>query len=226
MRIGIVSEGPADTAVITNILKGVTGMDTNDIVPIQPRLKYDKTHLAHLDATSFSNWSLVRQECMERKKIEEFLSLEDSTHVVIHIDASEASLYEIEIPPKDYHQYCTTLRQAVVDKIKSWLDHNFSEIILHAVAIEETDAWVLAIFETRTSCEVANPKKRLQFILSKKGENTTSDYANYLRLSKPFTKEKEIIKRMDYNCSLRSFYEEVKQMMDKENDENESKFEP
>jgi len=219
MRIGIVSEGPADIAVITNILKGVTGLDTNDIVPIQPRLKYDKTHLAHLEATSFSTWSLVRQECLERKKIEEFLSLEDSTHVVIHIDAAEANLYEVNIPEKDYHNYCNTLRKAIVDKIKEWLDNNFPDIILHAVAIEETDAWVLAIFETRTSCEVVNPKRRLKFILNKKGENSTSDYPNYLRLTKAFTKEREIIKSLNYNCSLRSFYEEVKQVITKANDE-------
>jgi hypothetical protein len=212
MRIGIISEGPADIAVITNILKGVTGIDSNDIVPIRPLLKFDNTHLAHLDPGSFSTWSLVKEECVERKKIEQFLSLDDSTHVVIHVDTAEASNYGITLPSKKDHNYCETLRELVVEKINEWLENNFPNKILYAIAIEEIDAWVLVIYDKKVTCLVNNPKSRLQYVLNKQDENSTSDYSNYLRLSKPLAKKKEVErgKFLDFNCSLRLFYEEVK----------------
>ena len=212
MRIGIISEGQADIAVLTNLLKGLTGLDSNDIVPLRPKLKFDKTHLAHLDPESHGTWSLVRQECIERKKIEDFLAVADNTHIVIHIDTAEATQFDVRPPIKNNHIYCEKLRALVINKIHQWLDFTHLEETIYAIAIEEIDAWLLPIFETKDSCLINNPKSRLQYILTKKGQDSTSNYANYLKLSIPLSKDREIVrgKLLSKNCSLRLFYEEVK----------------
>jgi hypothetical protein len=211
MRIGIISEGPADTAVITNILKGITGLDSNDIVPLRPRLKYDNTHLAHLDPDSHGSWTLVRQECVERKKIEEFLSFEDSTHILIHIDSAEAALYGITLPEKKGHAYCEKLRALVINKIHQWLEFNHLEEVIYAIAIEETDAWVLTIFEDKETCFINNPKNKLRYI-ARGLMNSSSSYDKYLALSDAFSKEKKMQKEklLLKNCSLRLFHDEVR----------------
>jgi hypothetical protein len=215
MRIGIIAEGGADVAVITNLLKGVTGLDSNDIVPILPKMNFDNTHLAHLNPESFSNWNLITKECIERKRIEEFFSFEDSTHIVIHIDTAESHLYEIEIPQKNYHEYCSALRNIVTQKLNALLEGKYSDKILYAIAIEETDAWILAIIDNSESCKSRNPKKKLQFLLK---EKIVSNYDNFLKLSKPFSNETEIKKKkyLERNCSLRLFYEEIQEKLSNE----------
>jgi hypothetical protein len=154
MRIGIISEGAADIAVITNIVKGITGLDINDIVPIRPQLKFDNTHMAHLDPQSHGGWSLVKQECTDRNRIDQFLSLVDSKYVVIHLDAAEADQYGITVPPKDSVDYCIQLRNLIVGQVNTWLENNYSENIIHAVAIQETEAWILVLYKRERSCLV------------------------------------------------------------------------
>lgn len=212
MRIGIISEGKADIAVIVNILKGITGLDSSQFLPLQPKTSFDQTHLAHLDPDQKGGWSLVRKECLEKRKIDPFFSIEDNTHIVIHIDSAEAEDYPVTRPQKDYHQYCQVLREKVIEKIQEWLGKSFDDRILFAVAIEETEAWILVLFENSFSCQHVRPKERLQRVLQKQGENTTSNYENYLRLSKPFSKGKIVNDKriLALNCSLNSFYIEAR----------------
>lgn len=211
MRIGIISEGGADTAVITNILKGITGLDSSNFVPIRPRLSFDNTTLQHLDPDQKGGWSMVQWECQERKKIAEFFSLDDATHIVVHIDSAEAEQYGIRKLDKDYHEYCTELRTQVINKIKEWLNQEYQEKMLYAVAIEEIDAWVLVMFHNGSTCGIVNPKAKLQYLLGKKREDSTSNYRNYLRLTKPFSKKNALIKEgfLSHNCSLKMFYDDV-----------------
>lgn len=208
MRIGIISEGGADTAVITNILKGITGLDSSNFVPLRPRLSFDKTSLQHLDPEQKGGWTLVRHECQDGKKISDFFSLEDSTHVVIHIDSSEAELYGIKRPEKNYHEYCLELRNRIKQEIQIWLSYKYENKILYAIAIEEIDAWVLTLFSSKDTCSFPNAKRRLGFVLSKKGENTTSDYKNYYRLTRAFSKKDIAGNAIKLNCSLNEFYDE------------------
>ncbi|CAL1519389.1 hypothetical protein [Chitinophaga sp. MM2321] len=211
MRIGIISEGGADTAVITNILKGITGLDSSNFVPIRPRLSFDNTTLQHLDPDQKGGWSLVQLECQEKKKIDDFFSLEDATHIIVHIDSAEAEQYGIRRSDKSHHEYCTELRTEIINKIKEWLNHKYEEKILYAIAIEEIDAWVLVMYHDKATCQITNPKGKLQYILNKKGEISTSNYKNYFRLTKPFSKKNALIKEgyLDLNCSLKMFYDDA-----------------
>lgn len=212
MRIGVISEGHADRAVIINILTGLTGLDETDIKPLRPIYNYDETDKASINPETFSSWSVVRNECQKRELIDGFLAFEDQDFVVIHIDTAEAESYGIQRPDKNTETYCKDLRALVIKQIDAWLNQNMSNQILYAVAIEETEAWILTIYDPKDSIKSAKPKEKLNKILSKKGINSTSTYDNFIKISKPLSKRRDIHKGkfLIYNCSLNAFFEEIK----------------
>lgn len=215
MRIGVISEGHADRAVISNIIEGITNIDNNDIEPLRPVYNLDETDKAALTSKNFSTWSVVKEECESKDLIEGFLAFEGQDFVVIHIDSAESSDYGIVRPNiKKSDEYCNQLRAKIINQINIWFnDRTLHDKILYAVAIEEIDAWILTIYEKNKSCNSASPKERLSRILTKNGLKSTSNYKNYSELSKPFRKSKDVLKGkfLDYNCSLNAFYQEVKE---------------
>lgn len=213
MKIGVISEGHADRAIITNILIGITGIDINDIEPLRPIYNLDETDKAILNPQNFSSWSVVKEECESKQLIEGFLALEGQDFVVIHIDSAESSEYGVERPKEPKSDlFCKNFRNNIINQINNWFnDATLHEKILYAVAIEEIDAWLLTIYEKKNSCYSANPKERLSRVLSKTGLNSTSNYKNYLKLSDDFSKTRKVKKGnfLSYNCSLNAFYQEV-----------------
>lgn len=92
MRIGIIAEGRADLAVISNILKGTLSIDEEAIEFIRPEYYLDETDLHQQRPAQFGNCSLVREECLSRKRIRDFLESpidEGVRLVVIHVDTAE-----------------------------------------------------------------------------------------------------------------------------------------
>lgn len=214
MRIGVISEGHADRAVIENILVGLTGLDKSDIIALRPIYNLDETDKANKkNPLTFGGWSTIKEECEGREQIDGFLLIEDQDFVVIHIDTAEADQYGIKRPDKKTPNYCLKLRELVIDKINEWLEDDISEELLYAIAIEEVDAWILAIYDKNDSTKAVTPKEKLSRVLGKLKINSTSDYDNFLTISKPLSKEREIRKGkfLNYNCSLNAFYEEVKE---------------
>ncbi|MCD6066185.1 MAG: hypothetical protein K0S33_1011 [Bacteroidetes bacterium] len=211
MRIGVISEGHADRAVIENVIIGATGIDRSDIQALRPIYNMDETDKALNNPLTKSTWSVVKSECEQRTLIDGFLAVEDQDFVVIHIDTAEAEEYGISRPGKSGKNYCSELRKRVVEKINVWFDADITNQILYAIAIEEIDAWVLTIFDKSDSTKSAKPKEKLSYILKKSGTKSTSDYSTYNSLSKPLSKPKEITKNkyLSFNCSLMEFYEEV-----------------
>ena len=213
MKIGIICEGHSDRAVITNILEGTIGFNSSDIIPLRPTDQLDETDKANLPSSYFSTWSLVKRECEDKQRINDFLSIEGQEFIVIHIDTAESAEYQINKPLNSSLTYCKDLRKATIEKINEWLKetepvNNF----LYAVAIEEMDAWVLVIYENKNSSIRPNPKRRLEYILAKKNINTSPGYANYLILSKDFRKSKIIsdAKLLSLNESLSDFCKEIR----------------
>lgn len=211
MRIGIISEGHADRAVITNILIGITGIDSSDIEPLRPTDKFDETDKASKNKLSFGGWNAVQEECETRKLIDEFLSIEGQDFIVIHLDTAEADQYNIKRPVKS-GTYSLTLRNLVIEQINVWLKGDISKMILYAIAIEEIDAWILPIYESKDSSTSAKPKEKLSLVLGKKKISSESNYENFLSLSKNLSKEREIKKGkyLQNNASLSAFFEEVR----------------
>src|SRR5579872_1885132 len=121
MRIGIISEGHTDRAVIINLIIGLTGLDSSDIEPIRPIYLKDETDKAASNPLAFSNWFIVKEECETRQLIDGFLQIEGQEFVIIHIDTAEAELYGITRPDKKSDTYCRDLYLLVREKIASWL---------------------------------------------------------------------------------------------------------
>lgn len=221
--IGIISEGHSDRAVIQSILKGVANINRSETQSLRPTYALDETDKANLDESTFSNWSLVKKECEERQLIEEFFAIEGNDYIIVHIDTAEAEEYGINKPVKDAN-YCEDLRNMVVMKIQEWLDGNFLDKLIFAIAIEEIEAWLLTIYEKRNSAKSASPKEKLHRILKQKGvKDRAANHPNYLELSRPFLRWKDVVKEkyLDFNCSLKKFSEDVQQIRLGDDDEHE-----
>ena len=218
MRIGIIAEGRADIAVITNVIKGLTGLDSSNLQHLRPTDEYDETDLQARGDVRQSTWSLVKAECEEKIAIKKFLSIEGNKYVAIHMDSAEAQDYDVKIPPRD-ENFCLTLRTSIKAKMRQWIGEEFNEEILYAIAVEEIDAWLLTIHRPKKDSSLSpNPKKALGRILSKKGENSTSNFPNYFRLSEDFARPRRLkeLKCFDYNCSLMLFANEISDIWKKE----------
>lgn len=206
MRIGIVAEGPGDIAVLRNILKGKCGLDAADTEPLRPKLARDETDLASEKvkrgyqsptAESYSNWTIVLDECKQRAAIEDFLDnqLDEERLVVVHIDTAEAHLpgYDILRPERKTSDYCTKLRSLVVDKLTVLLGAELAVKVRFAIAIEETEAWLLTIHDkqnTKDTSHYVDPKKRLHYLLDNAAPRTQPEPkpGNQRRTKAPDTK--------------------------------------
>lgn len=226
MKIGIVAEGKGDCAVLTNILEGLGYEDEPQY--LRPQFSLDATDLAtekyqQMAADEFSSWTLVRQDCVEQTKFEQFLNgpIAEDAIIIIQIDTAECELenYEVVRPKKD-KDYCTNLRAAVIAKINEWLEGQYADDIRYAVCIEEMEAWLLPLFESKNSSAYTDPKRKFDAIIKKKrgtdkkfksddnkqkGEFDKMDF-----YSKPFRKKREIDKATKYNQSLQDFVATLK----------------
>ena len=214
MKIGVICEGHTDRAVIKNILKGLKGIDSSQIVPLRPYYSLDETDLSNIPEGSFSNWSLVKAECENSIKIERFLSIEGHDFVIIHIDADRSDEYGVPKPVKD-SEYSDKMRGSIITKMNEWLGNKFEDQILYAVAIEETEAWILTIYNKKDSTQSADPKTKLKRLLSKKGINYEHNHTGFNRISGKFSKKKSFRKEKfrDYNKSLDDFCIEIEEKL-------------
>lgn len=210
MKIGVICEGHTDRAVIRNILKGLKGVDSSQIVPLRPDYSVDETDLSQMTVDNYSNWSLVKAECENQVKIDRFLSIEGHDFVIIHIDSDCSDEYGVTKPVKDA-DYSKKMRDTIIAKINEWLSNNFQDQILYAIAIEETEAWILTIYDKNDSIKSADPKAKLKRTLSKMGIRYDHTHAGFYEISEKFSKRKNFRKEKfrDYNESLNNFCQEV-----------------
>lgn len=210
MKIGVICEGHTDRAVIRNILKGLKGVDSSQIIPLRPDYSVDETDLAMMTVDNYSNWSLVKAECENQDKIDHFLSIEGHDFVIIHLDADCSDEYGVPKPAKNAN-YSEKMRTAIIAKINEWLGNKFEDQILYAVAIEEIEAWILTIYDKRDSTSSADPKVKLKRLLSRIGIKYQHNHAGFCEISEKFAKEKNFKKEKyrNYNKSLDDFCQEV-----------------
>lgn len=210
-------------AVVENILYGVGLIEKpSDVLPLRPERAIDETDLNGKKPDEFSNWSLVKQECRERKKISYFLGarniVENDRKLIIQIDTAECGEngYEVERPAKGI-DYCLTLREKTIEKICEWLDNQFIDDTYFAIAIEETEAWIHALYENKDTSKSINPKEAFHKFLTKNRIRTpTKDaYQRAKILSDNFTKlsKRKIKACLDNNPSLKLFVESLPQVI-------------
>ena len=214
MRIGIIAEGFADANVIKAIVKRLLGCDGSDIRVLRPEEAFDETDL---QAINFSNWGLVFETCRNEEFLGSFLDgLEGEAIVIVHVDTAERGEqgYDVHEPVRtgqmDYATYSTILRENVKLKIEALVAEPFRERIAYAIAIEETDAWLIPLFENRKndSASYANPKERLQALIGadkkrkKAYVDTSRDALDYVKLGKDLSKSLADCRRKNTSLDL------------------------
>ncbi len=225
MIVGLFAEGRGDLAVITNILKGTLNIDRADIRYELPEYEKDQTDLSVMANEQQSSWTVVKTVCQERQKIDRFFDnpIEQKAFAVIHLDTAERHLegYGVMQPAKnaglDIKEYCRQLRTNVVNKINEWLENSHQDKIAYAIAIEETDAWVLTIYDNgkADTSSYQDPKKRLgdelNRILKPKEKNIlrAKTFEKYDWLSHDFRKKKNLLFYSTKNESLKLFCESL-----------------
>jgi hypothetical protein len=220
MVIGIIAEGTEDQAVIKNIIKGISkSLDLEiDVRSIRPDLKQDETD-KYQNQQTIGTFQGVKNACIgidgEREDFEKFFFLEDSVFMTLQLDTAEIENQDFKFirPNKNNNlNYSTELRNKVIELIDGWLENNYKNELLYAIAIEELEAWCLTIYEKKDSSISANPKNQLMRILSKKnikidGNNRANSFEQ--KVTKEFRKFKKLNEFMLYNKSLETFVNEV-----------------
>lgn len=223
MRVGIISEGRSDAAVLTNILKGQLNIDRSNISYLVPELEYDETTLHQMRLEQFSNWTIVKQNCENRNKISEFFDFVfDDRILIVHIDSDMRNEVGFEVTEpaeiKTIDDICL-LRQNIIQKFKEWLNNEYSDKTVFAVAIQEIDSWILAIHSNKETGFSPNAKERLKRVLNDpsfpKREKEKifaledNKFKQYELMSSDFRKKKTLIKSSRNNLSLRLFLEDL-----------------
>lgn len=220
MRIGIIAEGRGDLAVIKNILKGWLGLDLEHVQFLRPEYSLDETDLHEQDEEKFSNWGHVKRECIDYARIHEFLDtpLDEERLVIIHIDTAEAELagYDVVRPAGKGHDAAIELRRRVAAKLDDWIGRRSTQHLRYAIAVEETDAWILALYSTKETSTHRDPKQ----VLARELNRQLSDkerkrlfqlkaFDRYDKLSQSFRKRSALQASAKRNQSLRQFLESL-----------------
>jgi hypothetical protein len=211
VRVGLIAEGPADLAVLSNLVRGVLGIEGEDVRFLRPELTRDETDLHAPGAETFSNWEIVKQECQSRARIDEFLDSpvffegeDDRRYVVVHLDSAECHLYEVARPPT-----AAELLERVRETMAEWLGGDCASI-LRAVAVEETDAWLLALHEGGDSTKKRKAKEAWKRLVQKRDlQQSGTAFQQYDAGSKPLRKKRERDKARKSNVSLDRFVAEL-----------------
>lgn len=222
MRAGIIVEGRSDAAVITNILKGKLNISKSDIQYLVPEFDYDESSLFEMNSEQFSNWTIVKQNCLNRQKIADFVeSFENNRFVVIHLDTDTRTEIGYDVKEPIVVNNITDielLRQNIVNKIIEWLENHFVENIAFAIAIQEIDAWVLSIHANQETGLFQNAKERLFRVINMPNKFSNKEkqkifsfeenkYEQYHLLSQEFRKRNSLHSASLKNISLKKFCE-------------------
>ena len=214
MRIGIIAEGFADADVIKAIVKKLLGCDSSDIRVLRPEEAFDETDLQSMN---FSNWGLVFESCRNEEFLGTFLDgLEGDAIVIVHVDTAECGEkgYDVHEPVRtgrmDYAAYSKVLRDNVKHKIESLIAVPYRGRIKYAIAIEETDAWLIPLFENKSgdSASHTHPKETLQTLIGadkkrrKAYVDTSRNALDYVKLGKELSKSLAECRRRNKSLDL------------------------
>jgi hypothetical protein len=145
-------------------LKGWLDLDREHVQFLRPEYALDETDLHEQSEEQFSNWLHVRDECRDYSRIHEFLDtpLDEDRLVVIHLDTAEAELvgYDVVRPTETGQEYAIELRKRVAARLDEWIAGRGAEHLRYAIAVEETDAWLLTIYAARETSKHRDPKRK------------------------------------------------------------------
>ena len=228
--VSIISEGIEDQGVLVTILKAY-GFESNEVKFIRPELSKDATDI-HDHSQTIGTFQGVKRACEgfdgKRPDFEKALLFKDCNSIIVHIDTAEIEEqgFIFKKPNKTKNEnYSIELRKLVIKQINNWLDNNYKENLLYAIAIEEIEAWCLTAIEKKDTVLSANPKKKLKKYL-KENKLTYSkfkldpikdkrEYYKKITTKLKFNKKVKLKKYAEYNQSLKCFIESLEVHLNK-----------
>ena len=217
--VGIIAEGRGDLAVLTNILQAMLGLERADIHFLRPEYDRDETDLHEMpEAEKRGSYVYVIEDCQNHRKFADFLEVvAEERIVVIHFDAAEAHRREFGLPAGGDD----SLRDRLIARIREWTTPQHHEHLRFAIAVMETEAWLLAHYEKdRKSDRVRDAKRRLKEVV---GPRERKDFGKLCQrpefdfcdeLSKDLRKLKVLREACKRNESLRLFCESLRAEID------------
>lgn len=225
MRIGIIAEGFADVKVIKAIVRKLVST-IDSFHQIRPQEQFDETDLQELN---FSNWQLVLESCKDEQLLSGFFDeLEGEALIVVHIDTAERGEegFDVNEPIRsknmDFALYSEQLREQVRMKIEEIIPEQYRQRIAYAIAIEETDAWLIPLFENtkHDTASHVSAKETLSRLIGKdkklknKYIDTNKNNLDYQKLGKELSKE--LKKARSHNKSLDLFCLDIEKTVTEE----------
>ena len=220
MQVGIIAEGWSDVAVIRNILKGWLGIDKSETRPLLPENQTDETSRHEMRRDHFSNWTLVKQSCLNGEHHTKFLEIQEEEHfVIVHLDTDMRKEigFDVHLPESVEDQAgMQELIGNVEGRLREWLRPEFAEKTVLAIAVQETEAWVLTVYSDHPETgHFPAAKEQLQKeikstnLLSKKEKQeilrAQDRHVEYSLLSYGLRKRKYLEKATKQNLSLAHF---------------------
>ena len=212
MRFGIIAEGYADVAVIKAVLKALIGIDGSDIIQLRPSEQFDETDLNEMQ---FSNWNLVLESCQNEDLLYTYFeSFPEEALLVVQIDTAERGEAGYDVPKPlrtkdtEWKTYSEQLFSAVKEKISQIIPNAYREKVAYAIAIEETDAWLIPLFDTshKDTAQHATPKEHLHNLIRKMDGKRRNRYTdtikknlNYVNIGKELKRKSLTICRQRNN---------------------------
>lgn len=223
MIVGIIAEGRGDLAVLTNVLKGWLSLDRENVRYLLPEYDQDETDLHTMRKGQYSNWGHVKSECEGGQRIRDFFDnqIDDERLLVIHIDAAESELPGYDVPRGSESGGVVNLRDAIIKKINEWSGSHLDSRVRYAIAIEETDAWVLTLHadkKVKDTAKFHDAKRRLELALNKPGRLNSTEKKRFFQkktfdrydwLTTDFRKRKTLERSAERNHSLCIFLESM-----------------
>lgn len=213
MRIGIIAEGFADVkiikAIVSNLIPSIDGFHL-----IRPQEQLDETDLQEMN---YSNWQLVLESCKDEQLLSGFFdALEGDALLVVHIDTAERGEkgFDVNEPVRsknmDYALYSEELRKQVRRRMEEVIPVQFRQKITYAIAIEETDAWLIPLFENtkRDTASHVNAKETLSKLVGKdkkqqrKYVSTDKKRLDYVKLGKELSKQLQHVRKHNKSLDL------------------------
>lgn len=214
LRIGILSEGPTDQAVIKRVLLGFFEGEADEL---QLNSSFPPEATA-IGGPVEGGWTVLKQQLLEGHHR---MALQFNHYLVIHIDTDvcEEAGYDVSRrdPMTGAHRDPDVLRRAAVERLKEWLGDDFCKVhgdqVLFAVAVDSIECWLLPLLEGKptkqgktTGCErAANHALKLA------GRDSLGfgKLGRYREEAKPYAKRKTLMAKGPLNPSLRAFLDEL-----------------
>ncbi len=213
--IGLICEGVSEVNIISYIIQRYLG--DVDVNAIQPKIVNKKQD-------NFGTWQQVLEYCNDEQFKHIFAT---NDFIVVQIDTDTCTQKNYDVNPYDENNNKISdeeLYTKVIERLKKNLSvellQKYSDKIIFAICINETECWLLPLFNANepkkrcatTNCVyILNQKLKQQNIspIPDKDKNNAESRRSYQSILKMLKKKKDIADISQYNYGFKMFVEQL-----------------